>query len=277
MRSKTLVLVLGIILLLSLSHIVKASPSCMVTFTYGYVEGTLDFPEEAHATDTVTCNLTISALADVTIYNFTLAISGFVGAKWQTLRIEPITSYSMAAGENLTRQVSVTLPQNTSERLHYVIEVSATSSFGKTDFYATYVRPISYDELSGLYNALQNNLTNLQADYNQLQATFNFLNSTYSSLASQFAFLQTGFNSLNSSYETLNTTYSSLASNYNSMQDTYNYIRTKYDSSTGELSIVRNLMYILGITTVILAATTIYFRKKAPYIVVQKETASNKP
>jgi hypothetical protein len=36
-------------------------------------------------------------------------------------------------------------------------------------------------------------------------------------------------------------------------------------------------MYILGITTVILAATTIYFRKKAPYIVVQKETAQNKP
>jgi hypothetical protein len=38
------------------------------------------------------------------------------------------------------------------------------------------------------------------------------------------------------------------------------------------LGIVRNLMFGFGIATVILAATTLYFRKKAPYIVVRKET-----
>jgi hypothetical protein len=33
-------------------------------------------------------------------------------------------------------------------------------------------------------------------------------------------------------------------------------------------------MFVFGITTAILAATTIYFRKKAPYIVLRKETAA---
>ena len=51
------------------------------------------------------------------------------------------------------------------------------------------------------------------------------------------------------------------------------YVKRNFDASNGELSVVRILMYIFGITTVIFAATTIYFRRKAPYIVLRKETA----
>jgi hypothetical protein len=54
------------------------------------------------------------------------------------------------------------------------------------------------------------------------------------------------------------------------------YIKTKYDDSLAELAIVRNLMYLFGISTVILAAATIYFRKKAPYIVLHKETSAKR-
>jgi hypothetical protein len=35
-------------------------------------------------------------------------------------------------------------------------------------------------------------------------------------------------------------------------------------------------MYAFGISTVVLAATTIYFRKKAPYTVLRKETADGR-
>jgi hypothetical protein len=75
-----------------------------------------------------------------------------------------------------------------------------------------------------------------------------------------------------SSYASLNINYSSLNSNYNSLQQNYEYIKEKYDSSLAELGIVRNLMFGFGFATIILAATTLYFRKKAPYIVVRKET-----
>lgn len=61
---------------------------------------------------------------------------------------------------------------------------------------------------------------------------------------------------------------------HNSLQDFYTYIKTKYDAAMTELTIVRNLMYLFGISTAILAAATIYFRKKTPYIVLHKETSA---
>jgi len=263
----------GITLLLGLSHTVNASQTSTVSFTYGYIWGSLEFPEEAHPADSVTCNLTIAAYIDVNIYNFTLGISGLTGEKWQTLHTEPISRY-LAQGESLTAPVMVTLPQNTSERLHYVIEASTDKGFGKTAFYGTYVRAISHSELSGLYHDLLVNYSILRIDYNQMLAKYYTLNLTYSSLVEEYNTIQANINTLNSSYRSLTASYNSLISDYNSLQEHYNYIRTLYDSSAGELNIVRILMFIFGITTAILAATTIYFRKKAPYIVLRKETAA---
>lgn len=264
----------GMVVFLSLSHTADASQFNTVSFTYGYIHGSLEFPEEAHPTDTIVCNLTVTAYVDVTLNNFTLTISGLVGGTWQTLHTEQIISYSMAMGENLSRQIIVTLPQNLSERLNYIIEASTDKGFGNTAFYATYVRATSYDALSNLYNALLINDSKLQADYNQLSTNYSALNVTYNSLAGEYNALQTSYSSLNSSYGSLNANYTSSMLNYNILQEVYTYIKTKYDDSIGELSIVRTLMYVFGISTVILAATTIYFRKKAPYIVLRKETTT---
>jgi len=236
------------------------------------MEGSLEFHEEAHPTDTITYNLTIVAYIDVTIFNLTLKISGLVGEKWQTLHTEQITSYPMTIGENFTRQIIFTVPQNTSERLYCVIEASTDKGFGKTAFYATYVRTITYDELLNLYNELLVNYSTLQDDYNQLLTNYDALNLTYSSLVAEHGTMQTNYNSLNSSYESLMASYNSLTTVYDSLQEFYTYIKTKYDASIGELNIIRNLMYIFIITTVIFVATTIYLRKKAPYIILRKET-----
>jgi hypothetical protein len=72
----------------------------------------------------------------------------------------------------------------------------------------------------------------------------------------------------------LNANYTSLKSDYDSLQQDHTYLEEKYDASTAELTVVRYLMFALGVATVILAATTVYFRKKAPYIVLHKETAA---
>lgn len=274
LRSKIVVLILGITLLLSLSHISEASQFSTVSFAYGYIWGSLEFPEEAHSGDSFTCNLTIGAYIDVDIYNFTLAISGLVGEKRQTLHTEPILSRHLTQGENFTSPVMVTLPQNMSERLHYVIEASTDKGFGQTAFYGTYVRPISYNELSALYDGLLANYTVLRVDYNHTLEKYYTLNTTYSSLAEEYDTIRGNIDTLNASYRSLVGSYNSLTSAFDSLQQHYDYIKALYDSSAGELNIVRILMFVFGITTAILAATTIYFRKKAPYIVLRKETAT---
>jgi hypothetical protein len=71
----------------------------------------------------------------------------------------------------------------------------------------------------------------------------------------------------------LNATDNSLRSDYNSLQQNYEYVKEKYDSSLAELGTVRILMFGFGIAAAILVVATLYFRKKAPYIVVRKETA----
>jgi len=266
--------ILGMTLLLVSCNIVKASNSSIVSFTYGYIWGSLEFPEEAHPTETILCNLTVDAYIEVNIYNFTLEISGLIGQGWQSLRTEQIISHHMAQGENLTFRVMIVLPPNTNARLRCIIEASTDKGFGKTAFYATQVSAVTYTELSILYDELLTNYSRLHADHDQLLANYTNLNLTYQSLSSQYNATQAAYNSLNSSYESLNATYNSVKSDHDSLQEYYNYIKEKYDSSTAELSIVRNLMFGFGIATAILAATTIYFKKKAPYIVLRKETVA---
>lgn len=274
LKSKIVILMLGMILLLSLSHTATASQFSIILFTYGVIEGSLEFHEEAHPTDTITYNLTIVADSDVNIINFTLKISGWVGEKWQTLQTEQITLYPMTQGENLTRQIMVTLPPNVSERLYCIIEASTSQGSGKTAFYATYVRTVTYDKLLNSYNELLANYNILQADYNQLLTNYDALNSNYSSLEAEYSTMHTNFDSLNSSYEPLMASHNSLTTIYDSLHESYTYIKTKYDASIGESNVFRNLTYILSITTVIFVATTVYFRQKAPYIVLRKETAA---
>ena len=273
LRRIIITLMFGMTLLSSLSSTAKASQFSTVSFTYGYLGGSLEFREEAYPTSTITHNLTIVAYLDVTIYNLTLRISGLVGEEWQTLNTEQIISYSLKQGKNLTRQMMVTLPQNTSERLHCVIEASTDKGFGKTAFYSTHVRTINYEELSNLYNELLVNYSTLQADYNQLLTDHDSLNLTYSSLVAEHSLMQTNYNILNSSYEFLTVSYNALTLNYDSLQEDHTYIKTKYDASIAELNIFRTLMYIFAITTAIFVATTVYFRKKAPYLVLRKETS----
>jgi hypothetical protein len=236
LKAKIAVLASLLILALGLGPTAKASQFGIATFTYGVLWGSVEFPDEAHPLDFVTCNLTIGAYMDVSISNFTLQISGFGGQNWVVLGTEQLTMYSLAQNNNLTRRVSFTLPQSTSGKLRYIIEVSTDRGFGNTAFYATNVRTITYEELTDAYNALLSNHTALQTNYNQLM-----------------------------------TNYTSLESNYDSLHDQSTYLEEKYDATTGELTIVRYLMYTLGLTTAILAATTVYFRKKAPYIVLRKE------
>ena len=184
------------------------------------------------------------------------------------------TSYSLAQDKNITRQISFVLPQTTTGQVHYVIEASTDKGFGKTAFCGTRVLAVTYEELSNRYDELLANFTALQTLYGQLLANYTTMNNTFNSLVTDYNTTRAAFDLLNSTYASLEANYSSLKSSFDSLQEHFTYVEQKFDASTGELSVVRYLMYALGVTTVILVATTVYFRKKAPYVVVRKETAA---
>jgi hypothetical protein len=271
LKVKILVLTFLLTLALGLSSTAKASQFGIATFTYGVLWGSVEFPDEVHPLDFVTCNLTIGAYDDVNIYNLTLQISALGGQDWVALGTQQLTMYSLAQDMNLTRQVAFTLPQSTSGKLRYIIEASTDRGFGNTAFYATSVHTITYEELTNTYNALLSNHTTLQTSYNQLLTNYTAIDQVLNTLQTDYNTTRTAYNLLDSNYQSLNTNYTSLKSNYDSLHDQSTYLEEKYDATIGELTIVRYLMYALGLTTAILAATTVYFRKKAPYIVLRKE------
>jgi hypothetical protein len=263
----------GMTLLLSFSSTAKASQISTFSFMYGYIGGSLEFDEEAYPTSTITYNLTVVAYLEVTIYNLKVEISGLVKEEWQILHTEQIMSRYMVEDENFTTQMIVTLPYDTSGRLRCVIEASTDKGFGKATFYATYVRTTTHEELTALYDELLTNYSTLQTDHDQLLTSYHALNETHSLLVSEYGSMQTDYELLNSSYNSLVTSYDSLTLDYDSLQEDYAYVKTKYDASLGELNIVRILMYVFTVTTVVFVATTLYFKKKSPYLVLRKETA----
>lgn len=274
LKARISVLVFLMMLALGLSPAARASQFGTVSFTFGVLFGSIEFPLEAHPLDPIKCNLTIGAYIDVSIFNFTLGISGFTGQEWVAFGQEQITSYSLAQDKNITRQISFILPQTTTGQVHYVIGASTDKGFGKTDFYGTRVLAVTYEELSNRYDELLANYTALQTLYGQLLANYTTMNNTFNSLVTDYNTTRTAFDLLNSTYASLEANYSSLKSNFDSLQEHFAYVEEKFNASTGELSVTRYLMYALGVTTVILAAATVYFRKKAPYVVIRKETAA---
>lgn len=271
LKPKIMSLSFLLIVALGLSPTAKASQQGVVTFSYGVLWGTVEFPDEIHPLDAITCNLTMGAYMEVNIINFALQISYSVGQSWVTLGTIQLTSYDLAQNENLTRQVAFTPPQNTSGRLRYTIEALTDRGFGNTTFYATNVQAITYQELADNYSALNSSHTALQANYTQLLENYTATNQALTALQTDYNTTIAAYSLLNSSYQSLNTNYTSLKYNYDTLNEHSTYLEEKYDATTGELTIVRYLLFALGVATAILAATTVYFRKKAPYIVLRKE------
>jgi hypothetical protein len=221
---------------------VKAEQSNTFLFTYGYVEGSLVFQDEVYPGDTMMYNITIIANLDLRIYNFTMKISGMVGETWLELEKEEIEGYDLMKDENITRQITIILPSNISKKIYCIVEVSTDKGFGRNSFYTTYVRERTYHELENLYDDLSANYSTLEDEFNDLLYNYNYQNQTFNLLLSE-------------------------------LQGSYDYIKTKYDASIRDSNLFRNLMYIFSITTLIFVATTLYLRKKEPYIIVRKETA----
>lgn len=304
MRVKGLVcLVLTLFFLYGSICEIGALSNSSVSFYGAGVIIDLTFPEEAHPTESITHNLTITANTSLTLENFTVIIKALVDSSWQQVYKEQILLRDMLQGENLTRRMRFTLPEKAHGRLYcfiYVLTDKAAGDHLSYTLYTTHVRTLTYSELLSKYNELLTNYSDLLTDYetllesyNNLSTQYNTLNSTYNSLLNEYNILQSNYNSLNSTYYSLKASYDSLLSSYNSLEADYNSLNQTYitleneindlqqriDASKIELNNTRNLMYLFIGTTIALIALIIYVKKKKPepYIVIRKETVAVKP
>ena len=255
----------------------------------------LTFPEEAHPTESITHNFTITAKTSLTLENFTIIIEVLVNSSWQQVYKEQVLSRDMLQNEKITSQPRFTLPQNAHGKLHcfmYVLTDKISDPLSYT-FYTTHVRTLTYSELLIEYNELLTNYSDLLTEYetllesyNELTVMYGTLNSTYNSLLNEYNTLQSNYNSLNSTYTSLQATYESLQSSYDSLEADYNSLNQTYTTLENEindlhaqLNNTRTLTYLFIGTTIALIALIIYIKKKKPepYIVIRKETVAVKP
>jgi len=296
MQVKSLVcLLVASFFLLGSVYGVDAFSTNSVSFHGAGVMIDLTFPEEAHPTESITHNLTITANTSLTLENFTITIKTLVNSSWQQVYKEQILLREMLQNESLTRQMRFTLPQKAQGTLYcfmYVLTDKITDHLSYT-FYTTHVRTLAYSELLSKYNELLTNYSDLLTDYetllesyNALSAEYGTLNSTYNSLLNEYNALQSNYNSLNSTYYSLQASYNSLLSSYNSLEADYNSLNQTYATLENEindlraqLNNTRNLMYLFIGTTIALIVLIIYIKKKKPepYIVIRKETVAVKP
>jgi len=303
MRIKSLVCVF-ITLFFLFGQICGSSASSTNSFSFHGAGVTIDltFPEEAHSTESITHNLTITAKTALTLENFTIIIKVLVNSSWQQVYELARGPEEMLQNQNLTSHPRFPLPQNAHGKLScsmYVL-TDKTADLLSYTFYTTHVRTltysellIEYDELLANYSELLTEYETLLESYNELTVTYDTLNSTYNSLLNEYNALQSNYNSLNSTYHSLQATYNSLLSSYYSLEANFNSLnqtcttleneinnlRQKTDASKIEIINTRNLTYLFVGTTIALILLIIYLKKKKPepYVVIRKETVAVKP
>jgi hypothetical protein len=262
----------------------------------------LKFPEEAHPTESITHNLTITAKTSLTLENFTIIIKVLVNSSWQQVYMEQVLFRDMLQNENLTSYTRFTLPQDAHGKLRCFMYVltDKTADLSSYTFYTTQVRTLTYNELLIEYEELLANYSDflieyetLLESYNGLTVTYDTLNSTYNSLLNEYNALQSNYNSLNSTYHSVQATYDSLLSTYYSLEANFNSLnqtcttleneinnlRQKTGASKIEIINTRNLTYLFVGATIALIILIIYLKKKKPepYVIIRKETVAVKP
>jgi hypothetical protein len=137
-----------------------------------------------------------------------------------------------------------------------------------TDILGNYTQLLSsYEELSTNYTTLMAQHNNDTLNYNTLISQYNVLNTNYNSLTAsynQLATLSSSYSSLQANFLSLNASYSNLAQNFRDLNSSYVSLLANYNSLTGQLDFNRNLNYILIITTIALAITTVYLAMIKP-------------
>lgn len=230
MKTKKLAcLLIPALLFTALVYSIEALSVTTVSFQGGGVNIEITFPEEAHPSENITHNVTITANAAVTLRNFTMVVMAPVNSSWLEIyngkdtigRLLPV---------NYTLNLS--LPQETNGTLQCLIYVNTTqgADFLSGIFYTTRVHILTFNELLGEYNSLLAEYTNLVADYQTLTNQYNELSADYSSLFEDYEALLSENNELFANYSTLLSNFEKSVSQNDQLLADYDNLTAEYDS-----------------------------------------------
>jgi predicted metalloprotease len=196
MRTKKLSYLISSALLFSaFVYAVDALPVTTVSFHGVDVTIEITFPEEAHPTESITHNVTITANTAVTLRNFTVVIEASVNSSWQEI-FNAQDTFSKPLP--MSYSLPLSLPQEANGPLQCFIYVNTTQSadYLSCAFYSTHVRILTFNELLSEYNMISAKYTTLIADYQTLTNKYNELLTDQTSLLADYGTLLNEHNEL---------------------------------------------------------------------------------
>jgi hypothetical protein len=228
-------------LLLLVGFIHEGSTLSTQNVTFHGVGVTIDltFPEEAHPSESISHNVTITANVALTLQNFTIVMKAPVSSGWQEVKNQTITFLDLLENQNLTSSMRFTLPQEANGTLvcYVYVQTDQSVDYSSYTFHTTRVSELTFSEMQSLYNEMLANYTALKNDYDSLFANYSSLFANYTTLFSDHTALLAEYNaqvatyeSLLNSYNTLSNDYDALNSNYRSKINEYNALQTEYKS-----------------------------------------------
>jgi predicted nuclease with TOPRIM domain len=205
-----------------------------VSFRGGGVTIDLTFPEEAHPTDSIWHNATITANTALYLRNFTVVIKAPVNSGWQVVFIgKDETNRYLSANATLQWSMQTDpLPQEANGKLSCFMHVNTSQStdYSSYTFYTTHVSEPTFSEMQSLYYEMLANYTTLQTDYETLLNEYDGLLANYSSLFANYTTLLSEHNELLVKYNAQVATYESLLNSYNKLSGDYNTLDSNYRS-----------------------------------------------
>jgi hypothetical protein len=291
MRAEKIVLFLIVLLLFSgLMQSAHAASEKTASFHGSQVTIDLTYPDEAHPTDSIRHNVTITANTALTL-SVMVDIEAFINSSWQKKAEGGQTNQDLSQSEILTIPMRFT-PQNADGflRCSIYLQTDQTVDDISYTFYTTLVSDPTfseieneYDTLGEEYTSLYNTYTSLLNQYNRLSDDYEALNAIYKSKIDELNDFQTNYDDLNAtryilqaSYNTLQTTYEDLNQTYTDLQIKLADLQEKNEVSEDVLSSDRIVMFIFIVIVAVLIAFIIYLKKKKeePYLVIRKETVN---
>jgi predicted nuclease with TOPRIM domain len=284
MHAKKVVFFFSIILLFAgLMCSVDALSDTTVSFRGAGVTIDLTYPEEAHPTESIWHNATITANTALTLNNLTVVIKAPVNSSLQEV-FTGKDERNIFMAENSSFQWSmgpILLPQDANGTLYCFIYVKTSQSvyYSSYTFYATRVSELTFSEMQSLYYEMLANYTTLQANYATLLNEYNGLSANYSSLLANYTALLTAHNQLTADYNSKVSAYASLSAQYSKLLGDYDALNANYMSKIAELGDLQSDYGDLNSTRVSLQASydtlqTIYKGLNQTYTELQNEFAS---
>lgn len=266
----------------------------------------LTFPNEAHPTENITHNATITADTALTMENFTIVIYAQTDTALVHVKNQTLPPWSLTGGETLTYRLSFTFTPNLNATIRCFIYVKTAQSFDYASFtsYTTRVQQQSYGDLLAAYNELTLNRSvllteyanllgdyndllsendglvssqqNLQNDYDGLLANYTDLLASHQTLQNSYSASEASYDELLQEHQTLQDEVDNLQLDYNNLKDSVDTMEQTKDLSENERNNGRVVILVLAIVVGCLIASIAYMKRKKqePYLVIRKETVA---